>query len=273
MTGGPPIPFPSPMLLFGCGNMAGAMVQGWMAAGVPAASFHIVKPTDRNLPPGARYFSDAGQVPGKYETILIGIKPQNLAAMADDIRALLSPGALVISILGGVATDSLMRHFPDARILRVMPNLAVALGKSPLGLFARGLDDADQRTAESWLAPLGTPYWLVQEADMHAFTALAGCGPAYLYRFIDAMAQAAEQMGIEPVPAARLAREMIEGAALLAARSSDTPGELAARVASKGGSTAAGLAMLDRDEALNNLIAVTLRAARDRSIEQGKEAE
>ncbi|MFC4291195.1 pyrroline-5-carboxylate reductase family protein [Sphingorhabdus arenilitoris] len=265
--------FPAPMLLFGCGNMAGAMVTGWMAAGVPGAHFHIVKPTDRNIPADARHFTTADQPGQKYDQLMIGIKPYMLAEMAQEIAALLNPGALVISIMGGVSTDSLARHFPGARILRVMPNLAVALGKSPLGLFAKGLSEADKADAEKWLCALGTPYWMPAEEDMHAFTAIAGCAPAYLYRFIDALAAAGTKLGIEAEQAERLAREMTEGAALLAAQSPFPPAELASRVASKGGSTAAGLAVMDEDKAILRLMENTLRAAHDRSVEQGKEAE
>lgn len=273
MTGDPLKSFPAPMLLFGCGNMAGAMVAGWMAAGVRGEYFVIVKPTSHNLPVGAAYFARAADVQRKYNTLLIGIKPQMLGEMAAEIRSLLAPGALVISILGGVGTDRLARHFPGARILRIMPNLAVSIGKSPLGLFARGLSEADKAAAESWLATLGTSYWMKDEASMHGFTALAGCGPAYLYRFIGAMADGAAKLGLDPAQAAKLAKEMVEGASLLAAQSGDSPDQLAAKVASKGGSTAAGLIVLDKEAALTKLVADTLQAAHDRSVQQAEEAE
>ncbi|NJM51121.1 MAG: pyrroline-5-carboxylate reductase [Sphingomonadales bacterium] len=273
MTERPAFTFPAPMLLFGCGNMAGAMVEGWMAAGADGAHFHIVKPTSRNLPNGALHFTEAKAAPHQYDRLMIAIKPYMLADRAGEIASLLKPGALVISILGGVSTDSLAHHFPGCRILRVMPNLAAALGKSPLGLFAKGLNDADRADAETWLSALGTPYWMAAENDMHGFTAIAGCAPAYLYRFIGALAAAGTQLGMAPDQAERLAREMTEGAAMLAAQSPYSPAELASRVASKGGSTAAGLAVMDEDEAILRLMQRTLRAAHDRSVEQGKEAE
>ena len=244
-----------------------------MAAGINGSQFHVVKPSGRNLPEGALHFASAADAGRKYDALMIGVKPQMLGALAGEIRSLLAPGALVISILGGVGSESLARHFPGARILRVMPNLAVALGKSPLGLFTKGLSDAEKSEAEGWLSALGTPYWMAAEDDMHAFTAIAGCAPAYLYRFIDALARAGEQLGIDPAQAETLAKEMTEGAALLAARSEFTPSDLASRVASKGGSTAAGLAVMDEDDAILQLMKKTLRAARDRSVEQGKEAE
>jgi pyrroline-5-carboxylate reductase len=268
-----PADFPSPMLLFGCGNMTGAMADGWMAAGVSGSAFHVVKPTPNNMPLGATHFASAADAKGQYKALMIGVKPHILGDVAQDIRALLAPDALLISILGGVGSDSLQRHFPSARILRVMPNLAVALGKSPLGLFAPHLNAVEKLSAERWLSPLGYPYWMTQETDMHAFTALAGCAPAYLYRFIDALAQAGMRLGMEDAAALKIAKEMAAGAAQLAAQSNFTPSQLASRVASKGGSTAAGLSVLDNQDAILHLMENTLRAAHDRSVEQSKEAE
>lgn len=268
-----PDQFPSPMLLFGCGNMAGAMVDGWMASGISGDNFHITKPSDRNLPNGTIYLGTPDKVSQKYDCLLIGVKPQMLPNVAEDINALLAPNALVISILSGVGSNSLSRLFPGTRILRLMPNLAVALGKSPLGLFSNDLSESEKSNVTEFVAPLGTPHWMQAEEDMHAFTAIAGCAPAYLYRFIDALAKAGEALGIDADIAVKLATEMTEGAAQLAAANPLPPADLAAKVASKGGSTAAGLAVLDKDESIMRLMKETLTAARDRSIEQGKEAE
>jgi pyrroline-5-carboxylate reductase len=273
MTKNKPAHFPSPMLLFGCGNMVGAMAAGWMAAGIGAEHFHIVEPYAQNLPNGAVHFASAAQADQKYDTLLIGIKPQMLGELAPDIQKLLAPNALVISILSGVGTEALAKHFPGTRILRLMPNLSAALGKAPLGLFSSDLSEAERSAAQDFLAPLGTAYWMDEEDEMHAFTAIAGCGPAFLYRFIDALAQAGERLGIDPARAEALAKEMINGAAGLAISSPDTAGELAIKVASAGGSTAAGLIVMDEGDAILRLMEKTLEASRDRSVEQGKEAE
>jgi pyrroline-5-carboxylate reductase len=148
-----------------------------------------------------------------------------------------------------------------------MPNLAAGIGKSPLGLFARGLDDAGRVDLEALLAPLGICEWLAREDQLDAVTALAGSGPAFVYRFIAALAESGAELGLEPAQAQRLALAMVEGAASLAATSNAAPAELARRVTSPGGTTAAGLAVLDEDTALARLIAATLRAARDRGAE------
>jgi len=148
-----------------------------------------------------------------------------------------------------------------------MPNLAAAIGKSPMGLFAAGLDESARHDVTALLAPLGQPEWLAREDQLDAVTALAGSGPAFVYRLIAALAEGGAELGLEPGQADRLARAMVEGAATLAAGSPESPAELARRVTSPGGTTAAGLAVLDRDQALARLIAETLRAARDRGAE------
>jgi pyrroline-5-carboxylate reductase len=122
----------------------------------------------------------------------------------------------------------------------------------------------------SLLAPLGAVIWIDDEAHMDAVTALAGSGPAFVYRFIDALTQGGEAAGLPRDVAAQLALAMTEGAAILAATSSETPADLARRVTSPGGTTAAGLAVLDSDAALNILMTDTLRAARDRGAELAK---
>src|SRR5690606_18721115 len=103
-------------------------------------------------------------------------------------------------------------------------------------------------------------------------TALAGSGPAFVYRFIDALAGGSARLGMDRSQADRLALAMVEGAAALAASSSDSPGILADRVASPGGVTRAGLDVLDDDSALAKLMERTLRAAAERNAEMAREA-
>jgi pyrroline-5-carboxylate reductase len=259
------------ILLVGCGNMAGAMLQGWLAAGVPPARFTIADPAPRELPAGVRKL-DAIPAEGEFDTILLGVKPQSLAAVAPQVERLAGPGAVVVSILAGVELAVLEGHFPRAGgLVRLMPNLAAALGKSPIAVAARGLDEAGRGAAIDWLAPLGTPEWIGEE-DFDLVTALAGSGPAFVYRFIDALAAGSAGLGLPADKAQRLALAMVEGAAALAAASPHDPGELARRVASPGGVTQAGLDALDDGDSLGRLVERTLRAARDRSAEMAAEA-
>lgn len=260
------------ILIFGCGNMAGAMLDGWLAGGVPAAAFTVYNRSPKPVPSGVEQVNEvpAGRT---FDAVMIGVKPQVLPAVVDQIEPLAGPQTTVFSILAGNELASLAAQFPRAGgILRIMPNLACALGKSPIALGAHGLDDAAKAAVSTLMEPLGTPEWLESEDQFHAVTALAGSGPAYVYRFIDALAAGAQELGIEGAAAQRLATAMVEGAAALASASPLSAGELADKVASPGGTTRAGMNVLDADGAINALMLATLTAARNRSVEMAQEA-
>ena len=258
------------LLIIGCGNMGSAMLRGWLAGGVSPERITVVDPVASQLPEGVHLHRSASDLNRTFDVILLGIKPQTLSPLAPEIAATLSPGALVISILAGAQTHTLATHFPAAQIVRLMPNLAAAIGKSPLGLFSNDMDADARRRLDAALAPLGTPIWIDDEGQMDAVTALAGSGPAFVYRVIDALAQGGIAAGLPENVAAKLALSMTEGAALLATGSPASPAELAKRVTSPGGTTAAGLSVLDNADALQNLISETLRAARDRGAALAK---
>lgn len=255
------------ILIFGCGNMGGAMLRGWIAGGFEPSRFVVVDPVATDLPEGVVVRRSASEVGETFDILLLGIKPQMIRELAADIVPLLNSDAMVISILAGTEAATLSGYFPAAKIVRLMPNLAAAIGKSPLGLWSAHLDDSGRSELDEMLASLGTPVWLTSEDQMNVVTALAGSGPAFVYRFIDALAAGGANLGLPPATAARLALAMVEGAALLATASDEAPAELAARVTSSGGTTAAGLAVLDDDAALANLIEATLRAASERGAE------
>jgi pyrroline-5-carboxylate reductase len=254
----------NPMLIFGCGNMGRAMLDGWLRGGIDPASFVVADPMAKDLPSGVRRQEGSET----FATAMIAIKPQMFAATAAEIAPLLAPGAVTSSVMAGITAVQLTAHFPAQRIVRLMPNLAAAIGKSPLGLWEASGDAALRDAINALLSPLGTPAWLSSEAQMDAVTALAGSGPAFVYRFIDALAKAGEQLDLEPALAAQLAMAMVDGATQLAATSDASPAELAARVTSPGGTTAAGLAVLD--ESIEALITETIMAARDRGAELAK---
>ena len=259
------------ILLVGCGNMAGAMLQGWLASGLAPQRFTVADPAPRDLPAGVRKL-DAIPGEGAFDAILLGVKPQLLGKAVPPVEPLAGPQTTVLSLLAGVDLATLAETFPRAEAhVRVMPNLAVEIGKAPIALAGRGLDQGGKAGLVALMEPLGAPEW-VEEGPFDLVTALAGSGPGFVYRFIDALAVAAADLGLPADKAGRLALAMVEGAAALAAGSEHDPGELARRVASPGGVTQAGLDALDEGEALRRLIAKTLRAARDRSAEMAAEA-
>jgi len=259
------------ILIVGCGNMAGAMLEGWLAAGLPRAQFTVVTPSRESVPgdvellrtvPDGRHF----------DAVLLGFKPYMLADLGPSLQTVTGQGAAVLSVLAGVQLDTLRERFPDAgAVVRVMPNLACALGKSPVALAEEGLSEEGRNELFAFIDYLGTPSW-VEEDKFDLVTALAGSGPAFVYRFIDALSVAAVRLGLSEDQARELAIAMTDGAASLAAGSEHAPGKLADMVASPGGVTRKGMDVLDDGEAMARLMTETLRAARDRSAEMAREA-
>jgi pyrroline-5-carboxylate reductase len=256
---------PAGIWLVGCGNMGGAMLRRWIEAEALAPeTVFVVNRQDRDLPPGVRqgraFPTDAA--PPSY--LLLGVKPQQL----DAIPALPAlPGTTLISILAGVDIATLQRRFPGYAVTRAMPNLPVALGRGVVALHGTRSAEID-----ALMQPLGLAEWIEDEALFDAVTALAGSGPGFVYRFIDALADAGTALGLPADQARRLAVATVEGAGLLASAANEPPALLADRVASPGGSTREGLNVLDRGDALKTLLRDTLAAATRRNAQMAADA-
>lgn len=258
------------ILIVGCGNMGGAMLAGWLAGGLAPSRFTVVDPYLEKAPDGVTLLRELPG--GAFDAILLGVKPQGLDDVAGILSPLAGPDTVLFSILAGVELESLAARFPDAgAIVRIMPNLAAAIGKSPIALADRGLDQAGRDAVTAFMQPLGLPEWFA-ESEFDLVTALAGCGPGFVYRFIDALSRGAASLGLDADQARRLAVATVEGASALASASPHDPAELARRVASPGGSTQKGLDVLDEGDALLRLMTATLKAARDRNAEMAAAA-
>lgn len=258
---------PGPLWFVGCGNMGSAMLDGWVAAGIDPAQVTAIRPSGRPVGHGVRVLTDCpeDEVPA---IVLLAMKPAQLDAVAPRLAPVLDRGTLLVSILAGVELASLRARFaaPDT-ILRAMPNLPVRLGKGVVNLCGQGADPAARVLATGLMAALGHAEWFDDETLFALAGHLTGAGPAFLFRFIDALAGAGEALGLPYEQAARLSLRMVEGAAALAASSPDDPETLARRVASPGGTTEAGLKVLDDERALAELMVRTLEASRLRGIE------
>ena len=256
--------------LIGCGTMGGAMLRGWIAAGLDPATVTVVDP---GLPmvEGVRVVAEMPE--GIPDTVMIAVKPQLLGVIAPGLATRLGGDTLLLSILAGVDTITLRTKFtaPDT-IVRVMPNTPAAIGKGVIALFSDSQDGGALARAENLMQPLGLVEWIGDEALFDAVTALSGSGPAFLFRFILSLGAAGEALGLPADQAARFALATVEGAALLAAAAIETPGVLADKVASAGGSTREGLNVLDEGRALTMLLTKTLAAAERRNAEMAAAA-
>ncbi|NML11324.1 pyrroline-5-carboxylate reductase [Sphingobium sp. AR-3-1] len=258
--------WPDHLLLVGCGNMAGQMLSRWLDCGLDPARVTVLRPSGRPVADGVAVVTDYPDALPAGTTVLLGMKPYQIAAVAAALAPLCAADTRIVSILAGTTLADLRARFSAARdIVRAMPNLPVGLGEGVTALFTDAAT-ATQAKADvaALIEPLGLVEWIADEALFNQVTALSGCGPAFLFRFIDALARAGEAIGIPADQAARMALATVQGSADMAARAADSPGVLADKVASPGGMTREGLNVLDADDRLLALLTDTLAAARDR---------
>ncbi len=245
--------------------MAGAMLSRWLATGMDPARVTVIDPA---LPVFASVRAVAA-LPDEAPPamLMLGVKPQMLGDIASVLARAVGSETVLLSILAGVRHATLAGLFPRAaQVVRVMPNLPVAIGEGAVALHA---PDADRAGVTALMAPLGLVEWIDDEGLFDAVTALSGSGPAFVYRFAQALAEGGVAMGLSPDMANRLARATVAGAASLAKASPEPLATLADRVASKGGSTRVGLDVLDEGAALPTLVADALMAAQARNRELG----
>ena len=249
------MPAPGRLWLIGAGNMGGALLARWRAAGLDPV---VVDPKlDLAIP-----------AVGTPDILVLAVKPQLWWASSEALAARTGPDTLVVSIMAGITIDALRRRWPDARLARAMPNMPASLGRGVTGLFLE-TDDADDRARlDTLFTAAGTTVWLDRETDFDALTAVSGSGPAYVFAVIEALSAAAEAAGLAPDVAAHMARATVTGAAALADADDRSPAELRTAVTSPNGTTAAGLAVLT--PALGELMRETVAAAQLRSRELGR---
>jgi pyrroline-5-carboxylate reductase len=261
-----------PTWFVGCGNMGGAMLDGWRAGGVDLSPVTVIRPSGTAVD-GTRTvtgFTEAGQPP---KMVVLGFKPQKLGEIAPELRKWLSAKTVLVSLLAGVEAASLRQRFPGVgAIVRALPNLPVAVRRGVTGLYSDDADAATRDQLNSLFSALGFAMWMADEARLGALGSVAGAGPAYVARFIAALSKAGEKRGLTPDIAATLALETVLGTAWMAATTGEGMDSIARRVASPKGTTEAGLSVLDRDQVLDDLLAVTIEAAARRGAELAEEA-
>lgn len=256
-----------PIVLVGAGRMGGALSAGWIAAGLAPGALYIEDPAPAAAQLAARLSAQLGRPDGRAQAVVLAVKPQQFAAVMPGILPLLGQGTLLISILAGTTIARLAALSPPATpIVRAMPNLPATVGHAMTALCG----DRDA-LAETLMAAVGDVLWL-SEGAMDAVTAIAGSGPAYVFAFVEALAAAGEALGLPADVAARLARQTAIGATAMLAAGDSTPGELRAAVTSPGGTTAAALAVLQREPGLGALLREAAAAAARRSAELARDS-
>lgn len=254
--------------LIGCGNMGSALLSRWLEAGI-AERFVVIDPATVSVPAGVdllRALPEPGQctVP---DVVVLAVKPQVAAAALKGMPQWLSARTLVVSIMAGLQIADVATMAGNGIVVRAMPNTPAAVGKGMTALFSPSANDSERAAAATLFDAVGKAIWLESEAQFDAVTAVSGSGPAYVFRFIEALAAAGEAAGLPAELAIELARETVIGAAALADNDPRPAQELRQAVTSPGGTTQAGLEMLDADPGLPQLVRNAVRAAAARSRE------
>lgn len=260
----------------GGGNMAGALITGLLQKGFAPKAIGVVELSAENRVHLSEKFGVATHEKISAESIagdvvVLAVKPQQLHDVAAQLRGLLD-GRLVISIAAGVRSTDLCRWLGDhAMIVRAMPNTPAMVLAGITGLYASPEVPAERRKqAETVLGAVGTTLWLEREERMDAITAISGSGPAYVFLFIEALQQAAVELGFSPDEARTLSTETFLGAAKLAGQSPEDAATLRARVTSKGGTTERAILALE-NAGVRQAVVQAAQAACQRSRELGDE--
>ena len=259
----------------GGGNMASAILGGLVKNGRPAQSIIVVEPGDAQRERlraefGVRTLAGADATLAEAAMLVWAVKPQLFQVAAAPCAARVG-AALQLSVMAGIRSDAIARATGTQRIVRSMPNTPALIGQGIAGLFARAaVSPADRAQVEEVLAPTGRTLWVAREEDLDAVTALSGSGPAYVFYVIEAMVQAAQQMGLSTEQGRQLALATFAGATALAQASSEPPELLRERVTSKGGTTHAALTSLEA-AGVKDAFVLAIRAAQQRGRELGDE--
>lgn len=267
--------FRQPIAFIGGGNMATAILGGLLRQGLPATQVEVVEPW---APAREKLAADhgvvaqaaAGDALRRAGLVVWAVKPQTFREAAQ-AAAPFTASALHLSVAAGIRSDSIARWAATQRIVRSMPNTPALIGRGMTALFARpGVSPGDRALVEQVLAPTGATLWVDQEQQLDAVTALSGSGPAYVFYFVEAMAQAGVEMGLPPDKALQLAIGTFSGASELARTAGEPPQVLRERVTSKGGTTHAALTSL-REAGVAEAFIRAMHAARRRAAELGDE--
>ena len=266
------------LAFIGGGNMAAALIGGLTKRGLPSSRIVVADPSGEQLARLVRDYGikgapdNAGAVEDA-EVVVLAVKPQQIRAASLALsRHLAASKPLVISVAAGIPHAALARWFgPQIPVVRTMPNRPALNGFGATGLYApASLGAAHRALAESIMAAVSATVWVEHESQMDTVTALSGSGPAYFFLFMEALEAAAHERGLPNDVAHKLTLETAFGAAQMARQSEESLAVLREQVTSKGGTTAAALAVLDA-AGLRAIVAHAVAAADRRSAELAAE--
>lgn len=263
-------------VFIGGGNMAEALVAGMIREGLcKSGQITVTDVQQERLDLFSEKYSVAGSadnaVAAEADIVVLAVKPQQLPGVLESLCPVVKiRQTLFISIAAGIPTSDIESALgKGSRVVRAMPNTPALAGKGAAAICTgKYADEDDLELAEILLGAVGLVV-RVKEDDMDAVTAVSGSGPAYVFLLIEAMQQAASNLGLDPEQSRDLVLATVEGAAVLCRETGIGADELRRRVTSKGGTTAAALGLLDQRKVFDALLDA-MTAARNRARELSK---
>jgi pyrroline-5-carboxylate reductase len=261
----------------GGGNMASALIAGLAGKLTEGGNIHVVDPNPEalerlRLQYGVSTAQSIDQAAASSDVVVLAVKPQQMREVAEALLAHLVSQPLVLSIAAGIRAQDLSRWLDGYRaIVRSMPNTPALIGMGITGMVAiDGVTEQQKAAADSVMRAVGKTVWLDDEALIDPVTAVSGSGPAYVFYFLEAMQQAAVEMGLTAEQGKELALATFTGASQLAAQSGDPVDVLRQRVTSKGGTTYAAITSMEQ-AGVKQAIIDAMKAAAARGRELGDE--
>lgn len=235
----------------GAGSMAEAMINGFLQSGItkPENIYITNRSNEERLNElkemyGVRPCRDKSKFFTQTDIVVLAFKPKDAAESIDSIRPYMKD-QLVISVLAGLTIETIQHYFGrKLAVIRVMPNTSAAIRKSATGFSVSAEASQDDITAAKALLETIGDATLVEEQHLDAVTAIAGSGPAYLYRYIEAMEKAAQKVGLDEETAKKLILQTMAGATDMLRQSGKQPAQLRKEITSPGGTTEAGIRAL-----------------------------
>ena len=257
--------------VIGAGVMGEALIAALIRSGINPSDISFAEKRDeRALELAAKYsivHKNLAEVAAGSSTILLVIKPQDMASTLAELAPHLAAQSLVISFAAGKTIASISNGLGKANpVIRVMPNTPALIGEGASGYsLGAGVSDAHREFVATFLAATGKAIE-VPEALQDAVTATSGSGPAYFFAFVEAMVEGSVALGLSREDATLLTIQTIVGAAALLENSGDSPTTLREKVTSPNGTTAAAIASFN-SAGLNTIVAEAMAAAAKRSQE------
>lgn len=256
--------------MLGGGNMARALVAGLVSAGLSGKNIDVL---DRNADKcealrrdfGVNAYEQGAQWLSEADVIVLAVKPQGLSQTIASLKHFFKPGTLFISIAAGIRITDIARWIGSEKLVRAMPNTPCLIKAGVVGLFVpSSIVQEDKEVALEIMSAMGEVIEVQSEQQLDVLSTVSGSGPAYVFRFIEALEAGAVRRGFDEKAARRMAILTVLGAAKLAVQSDETPAKLRANVTSKGGTTAEALRVMDEHDFMG-MMDQALEAAYDRN--------